>query len=55
MPPIFYQPNNTMNNNKVPYEAPEVEPVEIQAEGMVCASGGDPQQYSNPFGDELKW
>ena len=44
-----------MNYNNEPYEAPEVEPVEIQAEGMVCASGGDPQQYANPFGDELKW
>ncbi len=44
-----------MNNNKQPYESPQVEMVEIKAEGMVCASGGDPKPYSNPFGDELNW
>ena len=43
-----------MNYNKEPYEAPEVEPVEIMTEGIVCASG-DPKPYSNPFGDELNW
>lgn len=43
-----------MKNNKELYEAPEVEAVEIKAEGMVCASG-DPKPYSNPFGDELNW
>ena len=44
-----------MKINKEPYETPEVEPVEIKTESMVCASGGDPQQYSNPFGEEQKW
>ena len=35
-----------MKNNKERYEAPEVETVEIKAEGMVCASGlSNPTDY----------
>ena len=36
---------------KQPYEAPEVEVLEVQSEGIVCASGGD----YNGFGNEQPW
>lgn len=37
-----------MNNNKVPYEVPEVEIVELKVEGVVCVSS------TNPFGDSTE-
>lgn len=38
---------------KQPYEAPEVEVLEVQSEGIVCASGGP---FNNPFpGSGQNW
>ena len=38
------------NVNREPYQAPEVEVLEMQVEGVVCAS----TRY-NGFGEEEKW
>jgi hypothetical protein len=31
------------------YEAPTTTVVELKFEGIICQSGGDPQDYSDPF------
>lgn len=41
-------------NEKILYEAPTTEIYEIRFEGVICGSG-DPEPYSNPFGDEQTW
>ena len=42
-----------MNNNKQPYESPQLEMVEIKAEGLVCASSTP--QWNSPFNPEQNW
>ena len=39
---------------KQTYLSPESEALEMKLEGVIAASG-DPQDYINPFGDELTW
>ena len=34
------------------YDAPSMLVFEVKIEGVICVSG-DPQDYVNPFGDEL--
>ena len=34
------------------YDAPSMHIFEVKTEGVICASG-DPQDYDNPFGDQL--
>ena len=39
---------------KQTYISPESEALEMKLEGVICASA-DPQDYSNPFGDQQNW
>ena len=41
-------------NEKQTYISPESEALEMKLEGVIAASGV-PQDYNNPFGDELTW
>ena len=43
-----------IKKNKELYDAPTLTAVELKLEGVIAASG-DPQDYSNPFGDELNF
>lgn len=43
-----------IKNKKELYDAPSMHIFEVKTEGVICASG-DPQNYTNPFGDELSW
>ena len=40
-----------IKNKKELYDAPSMHIFEVKTEGVICASG-DPQNYTNPFGDE---
>jgi hypothetical protein len=40
-------------NKKEMYVSPEAEVFEVKTEGVICGSLTDPEDYQNPFGDQL--
>lgn len=41
-----------METTKELYQSPEMEIADVKTEGVICLSGGDPNEYVNPFGEE---
>ena len=47
--------NNSLNLEGMSYEAPSVNVLNVQAEGVLCGSYGDPNAPGKDLGQENEW